>query len=81
VRAYSGTCPHQGVSLAEGELDGTTLTCRAHLWQFDAVSGNSINPTGEQLIRHEVRVGPDGCGCAGRWRSSSAEERGQQVSS
>ena len=43
-RAYQGRCPHQGVALVEGDLDGTTLTCRAHHWQFNATNGEGINP-------------------------------------
>ena len=60
IYAFDGICPHQSVSLVEGELEGTTLTCRAHEWQFDVVSGQSVNPTGAQLIRHEVAVDEDG---------------------
>jgi cytochrome P450/nitrite reductase/ring-hydroxylating ferredoxin subunit len=38
-RVYQGRCPHQGALLAEGELEGETLICRNHRWQFDAVTG------------------------------------------
>lgn len=54
--AYQGICPHQSVSLAEGSLEGTTLTCRAHLWQFDACSGQGINPGKERLRRYPIKV-------------------------
>ena len=60
IRAYDGVCPHQSQSLVEGELEGGTLTCRAHEWQFDALSGMSINPRGNCLHRHDVRVTSDG---------------------
>ena len=60
VHAYQGICPHQSVSLVEGELEGNTLTCRAHEWQFDVHSGEGINPKGECLARHDVRVTDDG---------------------
>ena len=43
-RAYQGRCPHQGVALVEGDLDGAILTCRAHHWQFNALNGEGINP-------------------------------------
>jgi toluene monooxygenase system ferredoxin subunit len=60
IRAYCGVCPHQSVSLVEGRLEGALLTCRAHEWQFDVLSGDSVNPKGECLLRHDVRVNDDG---------------------
>jgi len=37
--ACQATCPHEGVALSEGCVDGTTLTCLEHLWQWDLPSG------------------------------------------
>lgn len=54
--AYQGHCPHQGVALAEGELEGGLLTCRAHRWQFDAASGQGVNPRNARLKRFPVHV-------------------------
>jgi toluene monooxygenase system ferredoxin subunit len=54
--AFDGICPHQSVSLVEGTLDGTTLTCRAHEWSFDVRSGAGVNPRTACLRRHAVRV-------------------------
>ncbi len=56
IQAYDDACPHQGFPLVEGELEDGVLTCRAHEWQFDAASGDSVNPRGVCLHRHEVRV-------------------------
>jgi toluene monooxygenase system ferredoxin subunit len=56
VRAVQGTCPHQEIPLVEGALQGRTLMCRAHLWQFDIASGDSINPEGCKLSLYPVRV-------------------------
>lgn len=56
VRAYDGICPHQSISLVEGELEDGVLTCRAHEWQFDALSGDGVNPRDTCLRKHEVRV-------------------------
>ncbi len=56
IVALQGTCPHQRIPLAEGALDGTVLTCRAHLWQFDVTSGKGINPTGCRLARYPVQI-------------------------
>jgi toluene monooxygenase system ferredoxin subunit len=54
--AYQARCPHQGVALAEGELEGGRLTCRAHGWQFDAVTGQGVNPRSAHLKRFPVHV-------------------------
>ena len=37
--AFDNTCTHLGCSLAEGTLDGTTVTCPCHGSQFDVTSG------------------------------------------
>ena len=54
--AYHGVCPHQSSSLVDGDLDGGTLTCWAHQWTFDAVTGTGINPRTACLTRYAVRV-------------------------
>jgi nitrite reductase/ring-hydroxylating ferredoxin subunit len=55
-RAFPDSCPHQSVSLAEGTLEGATLTCRGHLWQFDARTGRGINPAAARLLRYAVKI-------------------------
>lgn len=55
-RAYDGICPHQSSSLVEGRLEGSTLTCSAHEWVFDARTGQGINPQAACLKRREVRI-------------------------
>jgi len=60
IRAYDGICPHQSASLVEGELEAGVLTCRVHEWQFDALSGASVNPKGSCLLRHDVRITGEG---------------------
>ncbi|HKS99627.1 MAG TPA: Rieske 2Fe-2S domain-containing protein [Rugosimonospora sp.] len=54
--AYQGNCPHQGAALADGDLDGATLTCRLHEWVFDARTGAGINPRVSRLTRYPVRI-------------------------
>jgi len=56
LRAYQGICPHQEIALADGDFDGKILTCTAHSWQFDASTGQGVNPTGCQLYRYEIKV-------------------------
>lgn len=54
--AYDGTCPHQSTSLITGTLDGCLLTCSAHEWEFDARTGQGVNPRTACLRRHQVRI-------------------------
>src|ERR1022692_1490508 len=56
IRAYQAHCPHQGVALAEGELEGGILTCRAHRWQFNAANGQGVNPKSAHLRCFPVDV-------------------------
>ena len=52
--AYDGVCPHQDTPLVEGRLEGGSLICSAHEWEFDAATGLGINPAGACLKRYEV---------------------------
>ncbi len=56
VIATQAICPHQQIELVEGELAGATLTCRAHLWQFDLRTCKGINPTHAEIASFPVRV-------------------------
>ena len=42
LHAFDDTCTHQQCSLAEGELEGTTIECPCHGSQFDVVTGEAI---------------------------------------
>jgi toluene monooxygenase system ferredoxin subunit len=56
VRAYADRCAHQRFPLSQGRLDGCVLTCRAHEWQYDALSGAGMNPRGVALAGFPVEV-------------------------
>jgi toluene monooxygenase system ferredoxin subunit len=60
IRAYQNRCPHQAWALDEGDFDGATLTCVRHMWQFDAASGQGVNPDDCSLNRYPCEVGEDG---------------------
>ena len=60
VCAYEDRCAHQGVPLSQGELNDGVLTCCAHHWQYDAVTGAGINPASARLKRVPVLVRDDG---------------------
>jgi toluene monooxygenase system ferredoxin subunit len=44
IRAYADSCPHLRTRLSEGSLLGNVLVCSAHGWQFDALTGEGVNP-------------------------------------
>jgi toluene monooxygenase system ferredoxin subunit len=56
IRAFEDRCPHLGSRLSEGDIDGRTLTCAAHLWEFDAVTGKGTDPGNSQLNVFETRM-------------------------
>lgn len=56
VACYEDRCPHLGFPLSEGHLEGNTLVCAAHGWEFDAESGLGVNPRSCRLRPVPVRV-------------------------
>lgn len=56
VRAYEDRCAHRGARLSDGKLQGTTLTCAAHEWVYDATTGKGINPCTVALRPVPVRI-------------------------
>lgn len=56
IRAFEDRCPHLGFQLSAGDLDGCTLTCANHRWEFDALTGKGTNPGNCQLTAFDTRV-------------------------
>ena len=56
VQAVQAMCPHQAVALSGGELRGSTITCPAHRWELDAVSGKGVNPCHAELALYPTKV-------------------------
>jgi len=54
VFAYEDRCPHLGLPLSSGTLEGDTLTCAAHHFQFDANTGQGKNPSCLRLRAYPV---------------------------
>jgi nitrite reductase/ring-hydroxylating ferredoxin subunit len=49
--ALDGVCAHQGGPLGKGVLDGCTVTCPWHGWQYDVRTGaNHVNRSVKQAI-------------------------------
>ena len=49
--AFDDTCTHMGCSLANGTLDGTTVTCACHGSQFDVTSGAVLRGPAQRPVR------------------------------
>ncbi|CAB3769077.1 Rieske (2Fe-2S) protein [Paraburkholderia humisilvae] len=56
IRAIDNDCPHNGASLANGQLDGTYLRCPAHGLRFDLRTGRTPGKNGLGLKTFPVRV-------------------------
>jgi nitrite reductase/ring-hydroxylating ferredoxin subunit len=56
VHAVSGICPHAGGPLADGTLDGATLTCPLHGWSYDVRDGRCFVDASTRLPTWDVAV-------------------------
>jgi toluene monooxygenase system ferredoxin subunit len=56
VRAFVDRCVHQRMPLSRGRLSGRVLTCAAHEWQYDVVTGRGVNPGGVALTPFPVEI-------------------------
>jgi 3-phenylpropionate/trans-cinnamate dioxygenase ferredoxin subunit len=55
--AFDDTCTHQQCSLAEGDLEGSTVICPCHGSEFDVESGAVLRgPATEPVATYEVRL-------------------------
>ena len=57
--AVFDACPHAHASLADGSLEGSVLTCRAHGSQFDVFTGARVRGPSDFPLR-TCRVVEDG---------------------
>lgn len=55
-RVYDSRCPHQTTNIPNLALDGCTLTCPKHEWQFDVRSGDCIKKGNSPLKRWPSKV-------------------------
>ena len=55
--AFDDTCTHRGCSLAEGDLEETTVICACHGSEFDVTNGAVLQgPAREPVATYETRV-------------------------
>lgn len=56
VTCIDSACPHEGASLAQGEMKDGIVTCPWHGWTFNVCTGCSLDPTGHQVRTYETLV-------------------------
>ncbi len=54
--AIHNTCVHKGGPLGEGGLEGTTVTCPWHGWQYDVTTGSTVRNPAIKVASFPVRV-------------------------
>jgi len=59
IRAYEDRCPHLGLPLSDGQIDGERLVCSGHHWEYDVCTGRGINPATVELTELPVVVRED----------------------
>ena len=57
--AIDNACKHKGGSLGDGELDGTTVTCPLHGWQYNITNGECLTNPNVKLDSYDVKVDED----------------------
>jgi len=57
--AIDNVCKHQGGPLAEGELEGTVVTCPWHGWTYDVTTGQSPDDEECSVAKYSVKVDGD----------------------
>lgn len=57
--ACAGVCPHEDVSLAHGDIDGTTIRCPGHSYEFDLRSGRCLHESTLHLRRYPITIAGD----------------------
>jgi len=64
VFAIENRCPHQGASLAEGWLEGESISCPWHAWCFELRTGRMTLGDFGSIAVYPVRI-EDGMVCLG----------------
>lgn len=54
IIAFEDRCPHRDAKLSPGPINGSTIQCPLHAWEFDLLSGNSTSGTADGLPKFEV---------------------------
>ncbi|OGS60520.1 MAG: non-heme iron oxygenase ferredoxin subunit [Euryarchaeota archaeon RBG_19FT_COMBO_69_17] len=57
--ALSNVCLHRGGPVGEGSLEGTTVACPWHGWEYDVRTGQNVTNPSARLRQFPVRVEGD----------------------
>jgi nitrite reductase/ring-hydroxylating ferredoxin subunit len=57
--AVQSLCPHEAIPLESGLIDGATLTCLEHMWQFDLETGAPLGEALEGLHTYPLKTEED----------------------
>lgn len=58
--AMADSCMHRGGPLGDGHLEGTTVTCPWHAWDFDVKTGECLTMKGSKQKKFPVKTEGDG---------------------
>lgn len=53
--ALDNVCPHRGGPLAEGTVEGETIVCPWHQWEFDLATGQALHSPGKKALVYALR--------------------------
>jgi nitrite reductase (NADH) small subunit len=56
VHALWGTCPHQGGPLGYGTINGESVSCPWHGWEFNCVTGRNDFDPDTRVQTYPVRI-------------------------
>lgn len=56
ICALENQCPHRGASLGDGTVEGHTVFCPLHGWQFDLKTGACLDKPDRPAASLPVRV-------------------------
>ncbi len=56
IYAMLGTCAHRGGPVGEGEIEGNTVTCPWHGWQYDVTTGQCKTTESIKLPSYKATV-------------------------
>lgn len=54
--AIDNVCRHQGGPLGDGSLEGTTVMCPWHGWEYDVTTGSCLTNPNARQAKYMVKV-------------------------